>query len=258
MLSDHFQVGPGLQELHFVPAAALESYRAFARGCRSKCFWSAVEARLQRERIAGSHRLILVPAGSARWPGEGLKPRGVVAEAAQRCGWFLRAVSDESLPVWPSEIPLARLATGNPSFDLARPLNYTDRRGHVVRPGLRSADLLLRETRHARVFLDLQARPLYVVSPVALARRPGELPGRMRGVAWRELWRAALPLLDDHEGAFEAMELNVGAWQNLPHVHLKMWVAADSHEARWRGNSTYRRLRALSAQMPPLSGGRDE
>lgn len=190
-----------------------------------------------------------MPTNSAKWPGEGINPRGILAEAAQRCGWFLRVISDESLPLWP-EVPL--LASGNPSFDLARPLNYTDRRGHVVRPGLRSADLLLRETRHTRVFLDMQARPLYVVSPVALARRPDELPGHTSGAAWRELWRSALPLLDGHEGAFEAMELNVGAWQNLPHLHLKMWVAAEEHEARWLGNSTYRRLRAVSAQMPQL------
>ena len=35
-------------------------------------------------------------------------------------------------------------------------------------------------------------------------------------------------------------------------LHLKVWDDERAHEELWRGNASYRKLRAGSAQMPPL------
>ena len=62
----------------------------------------------------------------------------------------------------------------------------------------------------------------------------------------------AHPCQKGSEAPFEALELNIGAYQNLPHLHLKAWVSAAAHEAQWQLNETYRTLRAFSYHLGPL------
>ena len=132
-----------------------------------------------------------------------------------------------------------------------------------MRAALRSCALLLHEDRRARAFLDAQGRPLYIVSPRRLARSPGELTPAEHAALWRAAFaRNVLPPRrrgDGDDGAaveardrFEVAVVNVGATQNLPHLHLKLWDDERAHEELWRGNASYQKLRAGSAQMPPL------
>ena len=102
------------------------------------------------------------------------------------------------------------------------------------------------------------------MSPIQRAGTPTDLT-KSTAV---DLWRAALEVvcLDPHstaapgrcqrglEAPFVALELNVGAYQNLPHLHLKAWVGAAQHEEKWRANRTYITLRSFSYHLPPVSG----
>ena len=247
-----YRRGRHYRELHYAPRLRTPTFEAFARRPRAlPQFLEALWRHLELEGVAHSHRLTLVPRSSPHWQ------RLAGAAAAS---FYVRVTQDNLLPL-PPERPLKR--AGNPSYDLATPLNYTDRLGHHVQPGLRSCDLLLHEDRRARAFLDAQGRPLYIVSPRRPARSPGELTPAEHAALWRAAFaRNVLPPRrrgDGDDGAaveardrFEVAVVNVGATQNLPHLHLKVWDDERAHEELWRGNASYQKLRAGSAQMPPL------
>ena len=248
-----YRRGRHYRELHYAPRLRTPTFEAFARRSRAlPQFLEALWTHLELEGVAHSHRLTLVPRSSPHWQR--------LAGAAAAASFYVRVTQDNLLPL-PPERPLKR--AGNPSYDLATPLNYTDRLGHHVQPGLRSCDLLLHEDRRARAFLDAQGRPLYIVSPRRPARSPGELTPAEHAALWRAAFaRNVLPPRrrgDGDDGAaveardrFEVAVVNVGATQNLPHLHLKVWDDERAHEELWRGNASYRKLRAGSAQMPPL------
>ena len=171
-----YRRGRHYRELHYAPRLHTPTFEAFARRPRAlPQFLEALWTHLELEGVAHSHRLTLVPRSSPHWQR--------LAGAAAAASFYVRVTQDNLLPL-PPERPLKR--AGNPSYDLATPLNYTDRLGHHVQPGLRSCDLLLHEDRRARAFLDAQGRPLYIVSP----RRPARSPRRSRPTLLR-IWQSA-------------------------------------------------------------------
>ena len=67
------------------------------------------------------------------------------------------------------------------------------------------------------------------------------------------LWRDGLPLLG--KDCLHALVVNAGAFQNVPHLHLKLWTSHDAHERRWAGNRTYQVLKAQSHHIDQLPDG---
>ena len=123
-----YRRGRHYRELHYAPRLRTPTFEAFARRPRAlPQFLEALWRHLELEGVAHSHRLTLVPRSSPHWQ------RLAGAAAAS---FYVRVTQDNLLPL-PPERPLKR--AGNPSYDLATPLNYTDRLGHHVQPGLRSS-----------------------------------------------------------------------------------------------------------------------
>ena len=96
-----YHVHPRL-ELHVTPRAVAcrdqpATFDAFSRSRHSRPFFRALAAELRAEGIERSHRLVLMPRASPRWPGVGRAPSGALAASADACGFFVRAVADARL-----------------------------------------------------------------------------------------------------------------------------------------------------------------
>eukprot|EP00913_Durusdinium_trenchii_P007882 g7396.t1 len=70
-----------------------------------------------------------------------------------------------------------------------------------------------------------------------VVRRQAELDD----VELAELWRSAV-LLAGHHGGFEEMHLNAGNFQNVAHMHLKVWIEKEKFRSLWFDQEVYRKL----------------
>lgn len=140
--------------------------------------------------------------------------------------------------------------------DLDAPIIYQDASGkHVEVPGLTLRSCLLRgEEPEAlvRCSLDFQGRSCYVVvmAPNSRASRCAlkndEVVRRQSELDDEELatfWQVGAEMAQSH-GGFDEMHLNAGNFQNVAHMHLKVWIDLAKFEALWSGQDVYQRLYA--------------
>jgi len=164
--------------------------------------------------------------------------KGRLLEAAERAGCFVVLVGDR-LPV--REVPRA------PALEVRdRPIEYTDDSGKQVTLAVCQEDLLVSEGDHCAVFLDAQARSMYVS---VLKHRFERRQSALSDAELSELWR--LPMAEcfkKHARGFVDARINAGSAQNVAHVHLKVWLREDEFVERWGGNSAFRELRRASTQ----------
>ena len=127
-----------------------------------------------------------------------------------------------------------------------RPIEYTDDSGKTVALSVCQKDLLVSEGEHCAVFLDAQARPMYVS---VLKDRFERRQSALSDAELSELWR--LPLrqcFQHHARGFVDARINAGSAQNVAHVHLKVWLREDDFAERWEGDDAYRELRRASME----------
>lgn len=140
--------------------------------------------------------------------------------------------------------------------DLDAPISYQDAEGKEVEvPGLTLRSVLVRgEEPEAliRSNLDFQGRSCYVLvmapnAPSAQsAAAKGEVVRRQAELSDPELaalWRTAAMMAEDH-GGFEEMHLNAGNFQNVAHMHLKVWIPRDLFRNLWAEQEVYEKLQA--------------
>jgi diadenosine tetraphosphate (Ap4A) HIT family hydrolase len=125
-----------------------------------------------------------------------------------------------------------------------RPIEYTDDSGKLVELPVCQQDLLVREGEHCAVFLDAQARPMYVS---VLARRFERRQSALSDAELLELWQ--LPIAEacaNHASGIVDARVNAGSAQNVAHVHLKVWCREDEFVARWSEGAVFQALRHAS------------
>lgn len=173
-----------------------------------------------------------------------------VLAAARSCGFLVYVVGDNSRA---KEVPI-------PDLDLDGEIRYKDANRLIAVPGVRVRDTLLREPGSdlTHTALDFQGRPCYVVTIAPSPTSPGVIRrhaglGPLQVLA---LWREAHSLAARH-GGFEDMRLNAGTFQNVGHLHLKVFFQRDRFVAHWAGDKVYEALRhALNdRRAPPLPTG---
>lgn len=140
--------------------------------------------------------------------------------------------------------------------DLDAPIMYQDASGNRVEvPGLTVRSVLVRGDEPeslVRCNLDFQGRPCYVVvmapaAPAAAAARArGDVVRRQSELSHEELsalWRIAASVASMH-GGFQDMRLNAGTFQNLAHLHLKVFIDEWSFGSVWGDQEVFQQLRA--------------
>eukprot|EP00933_Yihiella_yeosuensis_P015752 TRINITY_DN13635_c0_g1_i1.p1 TRINITY_DN13635_c0_g1~~TRINITY_DN13635_c0_g1_i1.p1 ORF type:complete len:238 (-),score=69.85 TRINITY_DN13635_c0_g1_i1:351-1064(-) len=138
--------------------------------------------------------------------------------------------------------------------DLDAPILYQDADGKVIEvPGLTVRSVLIRgEEADAvvRCNLDFQGRECYVIvmAPAAkssiAAKERGDVVRRLNELNDTELtalWSAAASLCESH-GGFQEMHLNAGTFQNLAHLHLKLWIPKKLFESVWADQPVFQQL----------------
>jgi len=106
-----------------------------------------------------------------------------------------------------------------------------------------------------RCGLDFQGRPSLVVvlAPLAaqgdvdpaerVVRRQSELCDGTLAAFWRMAARVVV-----HHGGFEDMRLNAGAFQNVAHLHLKVFIDDDAFAQVWSKHPVFLKLREARQQ----------
>ena len=111
----------------------------------------------------------------------------------------------------------------------------------------RIADLCVSDDGKAfRCFLDAQGRAMYVVTRQQFVRRQSELSDEQL----QTLWRTALDVVEQQHRAeggtapdlFVDIRINSGSFQNIAHLHLKVWMHEPLFEAHWSTNAVYEKL----------------
>jgi len=72
-----------------------------------------------------------------------------------------------------------------------------------------------------------------VICPKYLVRYMTELPADH----FSELWQSVARCLGENgleDADLQDIRINAGSFQNLSHLHLKIWVNAEAFERRWR------------------------
>jgi len=150
--------------------------------------------------------------------------------------------------------------------DLDAAIEYQDASGRAVRlAGVTQRDLLVsggEPDALVRCGLDFQGRPCYVAvmapaapASVAAAAR-GQPVRRQTELAGEELeafWRSAARVASLH-GGFRDMRLNAGSFQNVAHLHLKVFIDEASFLEVWGGTHAFRQLRAGHRRQPDEKG----
>lgn len=113
-------------------------------------------------------------------------------------------------------------------------VDYMDASGRQVQLPITSRDITLRAGAFTRCVLDAQGRPILVVVP----NRCVQFQSECSDDELAELWSLALDVIDDQRGQkdgdqFESMRLNAGSFQNIRHLHLKVWMSGHSFRAKW-------------------------
>ena len=124
-----------------------------------------------------------------------------------------------------------------------RPITYTDDSGKEVVLPVCQRDLLVAEGDHCAVFLDAQARPMYVS---VLTKRFERRQRALSDVELAELWRLPMAEAFSHANGFVDARINAGDAQNVAHVHLKVWLREEDFTRRWGEDSAFQALRHAS------------
>ena len=193
-------------------------------------------------------------------------PSGPLLEAASWAGFHGFMVSDASRTTQPPDVQPEDCI----SCALDLPLSQEDASGKTIGDGtFTPRALLLEEKSGVRVWIDAQCRPLYVVTPVRHVRRMAELddeelvgfvqgalqyarrvhgvhraqPGDSlgssgSGAGGNDVAKSGTNDKAENLG-FESLRVNHGSYQNLSHLHLKVWVDAETFEKNeaWRKSS---------------------
>jgi len=171
---------------------------------------------------------------------------GECLAAAERAGCYVVLTGDR-LPV--REVPRALSLEARDC-----PIEYTDDSGKLVSLPVCQSDILVREGEHCLLFLDAQARPMYVsVLKQRFVRRQADLSDRELA----ELWR--LPLTEafsSHASGFVDARINAGGMQNVAHVHLKVWLREEEFTARWSSSAAFQALRQASRERKAARASR--
>uniref|UniRef100_A0A7S0AES7 Uncharacterized protein n=1 Tax=Pyrodinium bahamense TaxID=73915 RepID=A0A7S0AES7_9DINO len=240
------------------------SFESFAQSSSIALFIRRVLAIVETELGLCSYHLRVVPweggpaGGPARSSDQGLiaflmsEGAGPVCEAAACWGFFTYVAGDNSVE---RHIP----AMCNLD-DLDAPIIYADASGKSIDvPGLTVRSVLVRGAEPealVRCSLDFQGRCCYVVvmapaAPVVVsARKRAEVVRRQSELSDAELaalWRAAASVAATH-GGFRDMHLNAGTFQNVAHLHLKVWIEEASFLSVWADGEVLGKLRQRRKQ----------
>ena len=159
---------------------------------------------------------------------------------AMQVGFVVCVLADRTLQHEPSVLPIS----SNPAYNLYLPLDFVDKQNKRVKANVTSLDIMLRETPLTRVFLDAQARPVYVVTVRRMRSTEAKYPRKLNELTddeLIELLRSAI-YVAGHE-QWTDMRINHGAHQNIPHVHLKVRVGDETFIQKWGLNSAYLELK---------------
>ena len=69
----------------------------------------------------------------------------------------------------------------------------------------------------------------------------------------RELWGLGIAAIEAKNGRqdgdlFQDIRLNAGSYQNIDHLHLKIWMGAERFNADWEHHSGYQALQQWREQ----------
>eukprot|EP01052_Picozoa_sp_SAG31_P007585 SAG31_NODE_363_length_16899_cov_9.812976_4_plen_160_part_00 len=117
----------------------------------------------------------------------------------------------------------------------------------------------VREGQTARCVLDAKGRPMYVIVFKRFVRYQSDCSD----TELVELWSLALDSIEDKNGRqegdlFEAMALNAGTYQNVSHLHLKVWMDKHRFRDNWRGHPGFEALREWDRQTKDERRARKE
>jgi len=167
----------------------------------------------------------------------GLEAAQEVRRSAWLSGFLLYVVADKRRE---REVPFTE---GMDSLDA--PISYEDASGTKVEiPGLTVGDTLVvgREPEApVRCGMDFQGRPclVAVMSPASgNIRRQSELSDAGLAALWNTAGRAV-----EKHGGFEDMRLNAGTYQNVAHLHLKVYFTMQNFLKVWGNDPVFKRLR---------------
>ena len=110
-----------------------------------------------------------------------------------------------------------------------RPVRQRDRSGKAIRGG---PETLIETAGGIRVWGDAQCRAVYVATPVAHVRRLSDLDDADLAA----LWRCPVATMRRFHGpgtAFTSIRVNHGLFQNLPHLHMKVWMEEEPFRSYW-------------------------
>lgn len=183
----------------------------------------------------------VMPVHSERWPGKGPAPSegGAVLRSATVAGFMVRLVTDRARTEQPPE------GAGGNLSDLDEPISYTDKEGKVVTSALCPRDLIVSESRRFRASIDAQGRAVLVITPKRYVRAMPELEED----ELQELWQLVPRTLEAaglRPGEWQDIRINAGSFQNLPHLHLKIFVHAAPFERCFGGHARVREARGIS------------
>jgi len=168
---------------------------------------------------------------------QGIRPDHIL-EAARKNGWYLFVVADKRRNKF-------KVPDGFSALGMDSPIEYSDRNGVKVKLELTQRDICIEENNHARCFLDAKGRSMYVVVMREHFRKQADLTDEQL----LAFWRTAIGVLDKHHcsnkdaDAFQDIRINVGGFQNVAHLHLKIWMASSAFQAVWGSNENYQVLR---------------
>ena len=155
-------------------------------------------------------------------------------EALARAGWYALLAGDRCN---------TREAPRAPALErMDQPIEYQDGAGIKVTLRLCQRDICIVEGTTARVFLDAQGRPMYVSCLKRFVRRQSELTD----VELAELWRLPVRRAATLPSGMVDARLNAGSFQNVAHLHLKVWVREDEFQRALVGHPGWEALAAAA------------
>lgn len=236
-------------EIVAVPVAksATPGFAPFVRSDRLCPFLREVLAAIEVDACMSSYHLRVVPAASFDLAPDHRcfnRRKKIEIDAEMRtladaAGFYIFVTGDSA-------------RKGEPPDDMhaipfEKPLAFTDKSGKTVTLTVSAKDLCVSDDGKAfRCFLDAQGRAMYVVTRQQFVRRQSELSDEQL----QTLWRTALDVVEQQHRAeggtapdlFVDIRINSGSFQNIAHLHLKVWMHEPLFEAHWSTNAVYEKL----------------
>ena len=176
--------------------------------------------------IAGKHYHLGIVNMPCKQPGRVAKLKGKVLTAAKKAGFVVLIVGDKSKTRAKNKVPRALES-------LNKLINYKDRSGKIIKLPVTQNDLLVKEGKKSRVFLDAQARPLYISTMKRFVRRQNQITDE----ELIELWRKPIELCKSKD--IIDCRINNGGFQNVAHLHLKIKIKPTIFEKNNSSNPAY-------------------